>query len=189
MILVGLDPSLRNTGIAVADYCELTKRIVGIERIQLVSTEAGKKGKGRKNADDFNRARLLQAAIMKWVNIADCVLVEMPSGSQSARASLGSGAILGILSSIKVPMVQVQPAETKMVVGKNAEKVEIIDWAVNKYPRLPWLRQKRKPYALMNDNEHIADAIAVIHVGVEMPAFTAILARYEELDSLASESM
>lgn len=187
MILLGVDPSLRNLGLAIADYCTLRREIVGIERIQLITTEAqDKKGKDKvkRNADDFKSAQIIREAMMRWVNIADTVLVEMPVGSQSARASWCLGAVLGVLTNIKVPMVQVQPSQTKMVVGKNADKKEIIEWATTKYPDLPWLRHRGR---IKNENEHIADAIAVIHVGTQLPEFVKLLDRFDELEGMSEE--
>lgn len=178
MILLGVDPALRNLGMAIADYDVYEKRIMSVEKIQLVTTEKGK-GKTRRNADDFTRARVFETALSKWAGIADCVIAEMPTGSQSARASHCAGIVLGTLAGLRTPLIQVQPSETKMVVGKNAEKAEIIQWAVDKYPQLPWIRTRGK---ISPQNEHIADAVAVLTVGVELKSFKEFLDKYIEAD-------
>ena len=58
---------------------------------------------------------------------------------------------------------------TKKITGTpGATKDQMIEWAVNLYPSLPWIRMKRKapePGRILGKNEHIADAIGVLHAG------------------------
>jgi hypothetical protein len=180
MIVVSIDPSLRNTGIAVADYCELSDAIQSVERIELITTKPLDKKlykSVKKNASDFDCALQIRDGIAKWTDIADVVITEMPVGSQSARASWCLGSVLGILTNIRTPLVHVQPSETKMVVGKNASKDAMVKWASELYPDLNWYRDKFG-FITTRHNEHMADAIGVLHVGVLMPKFKDIAKNY-----------
>ncbi len=104
---------------------------------------------------------------------------EVPSGAQSARAAFMLGSVVGVLASCPVPLIQVSPIEVKKAtVGKKtASKQEMIDWAVARYPDLPWLRRKsRGELVLVNKNEHLADAVATLHCGVQSVQFAQLRA-------------
>lgn len=83
------------------------------------------------------------------------------------------GICIGIISAIQLPLIQVTPAEVKMVTGhKNATKAQMIDWAVTNYPHDQWLTQKRNGVVTyVGKNEHLADALAAVHAGIDTDQF------------------
>jgi hypothetical protein len=124
-------------------------------------------------------------------SLKDCVVAfgEIPSGAQHARSAFGFGVAVGVLASCKIPLFEVMPLETKLgSVGiKTADKPDIIRWAAELYPEAPWQRYEaptrgKKPHAkgdLHDDNEHVADAIAIVHAGICLPEFKQSLAFFK----------
>ena len=174
--VIGLDPSLNNTGIAVGRIL-LPSLEVKIDNLILGDTEKRAGKDVRRNSDDLRRAREIIASIMLAGNGARFAIAEVPTGSKSARASFANGICVGVLASLdlmRLPLIQVQPIETKLAsVGKKtASKQDIIDWATGLYPDANWLRYKRLGQMLLSDNnEHLADAVAVIHAGIKTDQF------------------
>lgn len=170
--VVGIDPSMRNFGF-VKGTIDLNddNYALTIERLELVTTEIDKETKKvvRKNSDDLQRARKLHQAVQQFVGDANMVFAEIPVGSQSARAMASYGICLGVLASIKKPLVQLTPTEVKLaaVGDKNASKEDMIAWATSAYPDANWLRTKRNGVvSFSKNNEHLADAVATIHAGI-----------------------
>jgi Holliday junction resolvasome RuvABC endonuclease subunit len=88
---------------------------------------------------------------------------------------------IGILAGCPKPLFQIQPSETKLAtVGtKTASKEEMIEWAVEAYPNAPWFRLRDKPGGkIIAKNEHIADALAVVHAGLETDQFAQFMTMY-----------
>lgn len=177
--VIGLDPSATNTGIARARVL-LPSLEIRIDDIRLVKTESETGKTVRKNSDDLRRAQIILGAFEEAVSEFNpsFFISEIPVGSQNARAAWLLGMTLGCIAGLKVlgmPLIQVQPNDTKMAsVGKKtASKPEIIDWAFEKYPDLDWIRHgsSKHPAKLTAANEHLADAIAVIHAGVRSAEF------------------
>jgi len=79
------------------------------------------------------------------------------------------GVCLGVIAVLGSKVRRVSAKNVKLVATGNptAEKKDMIDWAVRKHPSLPWFTTTKKgvtTYA--NKNEHVADAIAAVHAGV-----------------------
>lgn len=170
--VAGIDPSLRNFGL-VRGYIDLDDEAMPfiIEAMLLVESDADKANKKtvRKNSDDLRRARSLQREMTKFIADVAMVFVEVPVGSQSARSMASYGICIGVLSSIKRPMIQVTPTEVKLAaVGiKTASKEQMIAWAHESYPDANWMtRQLKGETVLINKNEHLADAIGTVHAGM-----------------------
>ncbi|WP_218958956.1 RuvC family protein [Salinimonas marina] len=109
------------------------------------------------------------------VNLA---FVEIPVGSQSARAMASYGICVGLLASIQIPIIQVTPAEVKIAAtgSKTATKNEMIHWAVSQYSDADWLTTRRGGQDVVtNKNEHLADAVAAVHAGVKTDTFQQLL--------------
>jgi Holliday junction resolvasome RuvABC endonuclease subunit len=179
--LVGIDPSLTNFGFAHAvydtDIDDPAKRLI-IHRLTLVSTEATQVKKVRKNSDDLDRAEILYRALQAHCKDAIFAMVEVPHGSQSARAMASYGVCVGVLASCPVPLIQLRAEEVKLVaVGhKQAAKEEMIEWAIAKYPHLNWILGKVKGKVQpLAKNEHLADACAVLEAGVQTDEFKRAL--------------
>tara|TARA_R100001086_G_C11837589_1_gene258256 strand:+ start:1281 stop:1841 length:561 start_codon:yes stop_codon:yes gene_type:complete len=179
LIVAGIDPALRNFGLAKATYDTETGELTPIA-LKLIETDKDKGKQVRKNSDDLRRATEHCKAIHEWISDCNMVMVEIPVGSQSARACVSYGMCIGILSSIGVSeykgrLIQVQPGEVKMAAcdTKHASKDEMIEWATEKYPDLPWLKGRGGPG---KKNEHLADAVAAIHAGIETDEFRNLIA-------------
>ncbi|MDP9155347.1 MAG: hypothetical protein M3O74_13965 [Pseudomonadota bacterium] len=188
--IVGLDPSLTHTGIAIMEYDTDTGKL-GTPELRLIVTENQKGKTVRQNSDDLRRAREVVTGIHASCNGALFAVSEVPMGAQSARAALAFGMVIGILANLPVPLIQVSPLEVKMAaVGhRQASKEEMILWASEKYPDANWLRHARagrvktgtgfkewKAGDLVNDNEHLADAVAVGEAGLLTDQFKQAVA-------------
>jgi Holliday junction resolvasome RuvABC endonuclease subunit len=189
--IVGLDPSLTHTGIAIMEYDTITGTL-GTPELRLIVTEGqGKKKVVRQNSDDVRRVREIVKGVHDACNGALFAVSEMPTGAQSSRAAFAFGMVIGVLAGLPVPMIQVSPLEVKLAaVGhKQAAKEEMIEWAHQKYPAANWLRHEKngrvktklgfkewKAGDLVNDNEHLADAIAVAEAGLLTDQFKQAVA-------------
>lgn len=177
--VAGIDPALRNFGLAKAEYDTETGTITPYT-LQLVHTEKRAGKQVRQNSDDLRRAHELCTEVQTWITDCAVVFAEIPTGSQSARGAFSNGVSLGVLASIgstvdyRGRLIQVLPHEVKLAVtdSKHAAKEEMVEWATNAYPGLPWLRLNNKPTGrILNENEHLADALATIHAGVKTDEF------------------
>lgn len=182
MRVAGVDPSLSNFGMVKGslDFNQ-GNPLFNLEELLLTESKSDKANAKvvRKNSDDLNRARLLHNAVQEFVKDVDLVIVEVPVGSQSARAMASYGVCIGLLSSIKQPLIQVTPSEVKLaaVGSKTASKAEMIDWATALHPKANWLKHKRNgQWVLGSKNEHLADALAAIHAGLATETFKQMTA-------------
>ena len=140
-----------------------------IEVMDLVETSSSKSKQTRKNSDDLERAKQLFQSFTDITRSADLVCVEIPVGSQSARAMCSYGMCIGLLASVNTAMIQVTPSEVKVAAtgNKNASKLQMIDWAVQYHPDAEWLQHKRGGNTKLSlKNEHLADALGAIHAGI-----------------------
>lgn len=178
--VLALDAAFANCGMAVADidvaYAEAP--VIRPLKLKLVSTEADKRNKKvvRNNSDDLRRTREIAAAIRDTVvtEKVDLVMVEVPTGAQSARAAWSLGIVVGYLGSIQAPLIEVTPKEVKIAVGdKYAEKEQIIAWAMKHYGGLNWPMKgpAGAQTPIVGQCEHLADACAVLSAGIATEEF------------------
>ena len=171
--VVGLDPSMSAFGMS-SGILDLNTGVFDLQAIEVVETATTKTKQVRKNSDDLERARKIQKQLTEMLLGADLVCVEIPVGSQSARAMASYGMCTGILASIDIPMIQLTATELKLAAtgNKNATKKEMIAWATSTYPNANWyFRNTKGTVAFTNKNEHVADATAAIHAGVKTDEF------------------
>lgn len=178
--IAGIDPSLRNTGVALGEY-NLETNDWGVERVTIVQTERQVTKQVRQNSDDYRCARELIIGINKLLDAHGTAFVfaELPTGAQSARAMFSFGLTTAIMAGLTPPLIQVQPREVQAAalgrVGKNKEA--IIEWAVARWPNAGWMTRKSKgEIVLLKDNEHPADACAAIAAGIQSIEFAQALA-------------
>ena len=176
MRIAAIDPSQRHFGMVKLEWHGLLG--FSILEMKLVNTEKSKDKKVRVNSDDLSCAREIHDACHEFIADCEFVFSEVPSGAQSASAAKSFGICIGILASVRIPLIEVQPLETKKAsIGKKtASKKDIIAWAVTHYPEAPWIRALAKPYGFTLANEHLADAVAIAHAGVKTEQFRAITA-------------
>lgn len=175
--IIGLDPSMSNFGAAVGFFC-LDTNTVEIADFILVSTKKENKKTVRVNSDDLRRAGEIVRGMKEAIGKAAVVFAELPVGSQSSRGQTNYGICLGILAAVEKPLIQITPNEIKQLVGgkKTTSKDEVIAWATALYPDAPWLTRKVKgEITLTSKNEHLADAVAAIHVGVQSDSFMQLV--------------
>lgn len=184
MIAVGIDAAFANMGFARVrlDPNPDGKRVrVACLDLKLVSTQADGHKTVRKSSEELRRAKELNAALVAYCAGASFAFVEVPSGSQSASAARALGIAVGVLSCCPIPIIEVSPMEVKVAVSGNrktkANKADIIKWAVRHWPGAPWLRDRGKiDGRIINDNEHLADAMATVMAGIATPEFQRLLA-------------
>lgn len=183
--VVGLDPSLRNFGISIAEVDVETLEVT-VKEVRLVETE-GEAGKTvRKNSDDLRRARMSYEGMVDACKGASFAIAEVPVGSQSARAMLSCGLCIGVLAGCPIPLIEVTPSEVKLAaVGyKTATKDEMIEWAMKKHPEANWLMRKSKGALVpIASNEHLADATAAIYAGIKTQQFQQAVSMYRAMNS------
>lgn len=185
MNIVGCDPSLRNFGIvnAILDTDTLEFDVTSMKLVE--SEDNAKKAKTvRKNSDDLRRARLLHEGFQLACQGASFAFVEVPVGSQSARAMASYGMCIGVLASCPISMIQVTPTEVKLAMTgiKTATKDEMIEAAVAKHPEAKWLTRKSKgELTLLAANEHLADATGAIVAGIRTDEFKNAIAMFKSL--------
>jgi len=176
--IAAIDPSLRNFGMAKLNLNMETMSLT-IEKMELVETDKQTSKTVRQNSDDLRRAKQICKSFHNFILDCKLVFAEIPSGAQDARSALSFGAVIGILAACPKPLIQVQPSETKMAtVGtKTASKEEMISWATGVYPEADWLKRNLKGKVVyIAKNEHLADAVAIAHAGLDTDQFQQVLA-------------
>jgi Holliday junction resolvasome RuvABC endonuclease subunit len=174
--VVGLDPSLRNWGIAEA-MLDLDTGFLDTPVLTLIETVDPIGKQVRQNSKDLSLAKQICDVTIPIVQRAKVIFAEVPVGSQSSRAMCSYGVCIGVLGSIQalgIPIVEVTATEVKKTFtgNPNATKAEMIAQAVLEYPNANFPRRSGKVVAKA---EHVADAIAAIHAGVQTPAFLNIM--------------
>jgi len=177
-LLVGIDAAFSNMGFARMQFDSNEKPMQNLLSLHLESTEGQHKKEVRKSSDDLRRARQLYLTMCRQCEGALFAIAEVPSGSQSSRASWSLGIAVGVLASCPITLLQVSQLEVKMAsVGKKtASKDEMIEWAMSRYPHAGWLLHKGRP---VKANEHLADAVAIIHAGMQTDTFRLALPVFE----------
>lgn len=186
MRIVGIDPSLVNTGLIAVEgnpgawvVSNLSLVTTKSANLTAAKVKARKKAKVaalpvvRKNYDDLDRARDLLLEILNFVEGADLICVEIPQiggAEMQARSMWTSGVALGLIASLPPEkVVALTPLEVKNATGnKKASKEEMCAWAYKLYPNAPWPTRKLKGALIpLVTNHHIADGLATIVAGLE----------------------
>jgi Holliday junction resolvasome RuvABC endonuclease subunit len=175
--IIGLDPSLRNWGVATGTY-NAAKRIVTVDDLFVVQPVVPTGKQVRQSSKDLEAAFQLLEGVLPYANEVNAIFVEVPVGSQNARSMASYGICIGILGAIRalgLPFFEVTPTEVKVtaVNSKTATKRQMIDWATKAHPNAPWPTQVKKGVTSIIESkaEHMADAVGAIHAGIQTPAF------------------
>ena len=190
--LAGIDISLSNIGLVKFEFeYDLIKHKADLSCLyvvdeNLVTTKPEKKKANvRKNCDDYDRAVMLYKAAYDFVDDCDLAFIELPVGSQSARAMASYGVSIGIAAGItNCPLIPVLPMEVKAVTGnKDLSKDAMIAWGVKIFPDIRWLRERGNPKgAIIKANEHMADAAAAVVAGLRTPDFNRLLSLHSGIN-------
>lgn len=174
--VLGMDPSLRNWGLAASEL-DLATGVMDTPELSLVEPKDLQGKQVRQNSNDLWLAEQSSTVVMEAARKAKVIFVEIPVGSQSARAMASYGVCIGILGSIRaegIPLIEVSPLEVKLgfTGSRTATKQDMIDMAIKWYPqaKFPMFRGK-----LASKAEHVADAIGAIHAGVKTSSFQNLM--------------
>ena len=182
IVVVGMDPSLRNWGLSKATYYPITGELE-VTVLDIVNPSVPDGKQVRNNSKDLACAQQLSQGAAAFCMGAKAVFVEVPHGSQSARAMASYGICLGVLGALRaqgVTFFEVSEAEVKLAtIGKNKKvtKIEMIEWAMKQHPNAPWPMKVEKGVQSVVEGkaEHMADATGAIHAGIASVPFQQLL--------------
>lgn len=179
--VVGMDPSLNNWGIATGIY-DLDTKSLQVDSLMTMRPVVPKGKQVRQNSKDIEVARQHTLASVEAIKQAKMTFVEVPVGSQSARAMVSYALCVGVLGALRAGGLQFQEvtaSEVKVAAtGKEtASKKEMISWATARHPEAPWPTHTKKGQTLLTEGEaeHMADAIGAIHAGVQSNQFQQLV--------------
>lgn len=180
--VIGMDPAMRNWGLAEASL-DLSTGALTTPVLSLVQPKDLEGKQVRQNSTDLHIAEQLAGPVMEAARKAKVVFVEVPVGSQSARAMASYGICVGVLGAVRalgIPLIEVTPTENKKVFtgNKSATKRDMINKALELYPDANFPIYKGK---VPDKAEHMADAIASIHAGVRTPVFQNLMRLFAEV--------
>lgn len=180
--VLGMDPSLRNWGLSFGYYNLDTKQI-RIADLDVINPAVPKGKQVRQNSKDIEAAKQITTNVVGRMKQAKVTFVEVPVGSQSARAMASYALCVGVLGALRaggLQFIELTPSEIKVAATGNpeAKKKEMIQWATTKHPDAPWPTYKQHGKELITEGtaEHMADATAAIHAGVNSDQFQQLIA-------------
>lgn len=177
--VVGFDPAGKNFGFASCSV-DINTLVVQVDGLRLIKTKSEKLQGVRKISDDIRRYKEVLQAINQMCAGRAFAISEIPyfnPGSMPA-ALWNAGAVCMALAACPIPLIEVTPQEVKFAATgfRSGDKQEMIDWAVKTYPDAPWITVKRGgKQSLTADNEHLADAVAAVHAGLQTAQFATVL--------------
>jgi Holliday junction resolvasome RuvABC endonuclease subunit len=181
LLVCGADPSLRNWGHSSGIYDTDTKKLT-IQHVGVINPELPTGKQVRQNSLDLEAAKQLYAGSIEATRGAHAIFVEVPVGSQSARAMAGYAICVGVLGALRatnIPFFEVTPTEVKLASygTKTATKQNMISWAMGKHPEANWPMYKHKGVNTVSEAkaEHMADSIGAIYAGLSSNTFQQML--------------
>lgn len=179
--VVGHDPSMNNWGIAEGTFNLLDGRLT-INKLTVTNPVLPTGKQFRQNSKDVTASTQLYSNARDALRGASWGFVEVPHGSQSARSMASYGICAGVLGALKAegyPLFALSESEVKLATlgKKSSTKQEMIDWAVAKHPEAPWPTYTRNGTQLIAaaKAEHMADAVAAIHAGIQSDLFKSFV--------------
>lgn len=178
--VLGMDPSLRNWGLA-SSILDLSTGFMDTPHLSLICPTDLTGKQVRQNSSDLHIAQQLAEPVILAAKSAKVIFVEVPIGSQSARAMASYGICVGLLGAIRslgIPLIEVTPTEVKLSLTGNkvATKAEMISAAIKFYPTANFPNHGGK---ITLKAEHVADAIGAIHAGVNTSTFQNLMRLFE----------
>lgn len=179
--VIGMDPSLRNWGMA-RGVIDMEQGSLFLENVDVIQAVLPTGKQVRQNSIDLEAAYQITAGALAYAKGAQAIFVEVPVGSQSARAMASYGICVGILGALRatgIPFFEVTPTEVKLAATgcKTATKQQMIDWAIKQHPEANWPTYKKNGAVLISETnaEHMADATGAIYAGVRTNSFKQTL--------------
>lgn len=172
--VLGMDPALRNFGLALVDVEIPSKRLVPV-KIGLIRTEKSKAKDVRHSSSQLRRAEEIAREVRAWETEAAMCAAEIPSGAQSSAAAYGFGVAVGVIGGHVPPLIEVTAREVKLAALEkvSGSKREMIRWAMGNWPHLDWMMHRGKP---QDHNEHMADALAAVKAATQTAQFDQAVA-------------
>lgn len=181
--VLGMDPSLRNWGIAAGTLDTETGKLL-VKHVNVIQSVLPEGKQVRQNSKDLSAAQQIMAGVLPYLNEKPhLIFAEVPVGSQSARAMASYGLCVGVLGAIRaigIPFFEVTPNEVKMAtVGtKTATKAQMIAYALREQPLANWPYLRGKLSAAKA--EHMADAYAAIVAGLNTNEYLQLAAMQQK---------
>lgn len=179
--VVGLDPSMRNWGIAAGEY-DTERKLLSIAKLHVVQPTPPSGKQVRQSSKDLVVAEQLINEVIPFLKEAQMIFVEVPSGTQSAAGMKAYGICIGLLAAMRelgYPFMEMTPMEIKLAATGNkvASKIEMIEWGLSTFPKAPWPTQTLRGEArvIAGKAEHMADATAAIVAGVQTANFKQLV--------------
>lgn len=174
--VVGFDPSLRNWGASKGIL--VPGKGIQITELDVFQAVLPTGKMVRQNSLDLESALQICTAAAAFAKGAQAIFVEVPHGSQSARAMASYGICIGILGALRtmgIPFIEVNAEEVKLAVTgkKTATKKDMINWAMDTHPEANWPMYNKGGVSVVSEAkaEHMADATAAIHAGIRTNSF------------------
>lgn len=182
--VLGLDPSMNNWGIAAGTYNTATHEL-SIKHVNVIKSIKDERKGVRQNSKDLEVSKRIMEGLKPYLAERPVIFVEVPVGSQSARAMASYGICVGILGAVRAhgtPFHEVTPTEVKLAAtgDKNATKAQMIDYGLREHPEANWPR-KSNGEVVAGSAEHMADACAAIDAGLRGNEFKQLLAAMQQL--------
>lgn len=178
--LLALDPAMNNTGVmegvlSQGKLWELRGSCINRKLLEEKMTPDKLALKSSwKAAHDLEYFSLLNQQLQLNLESCHICLAELPIGSQSAMAMKSYGATLALLASLSKQEKPFIPVKARQVRSLGKTKDDIIQWAKTTYPYA--LLDKAKCLA-----EHEADALAVMHLGLNQEGLLKELKTTQQL--------
>jgi hypothetical protein len=184
--ILGMDPSLRNWGLAFGTLY-LDDYTITMDHLITVHPDPSELSKSvRKSTKDIERTTSLFNNLLPHLSDVDIVIAETPIGGRDAKAAFGYSVcvtLIGVLNSIGLEnqIIEVSPYDVKQVVRDEASKDEMIFWATTQHPEADWKYRtvKGKKVLIKKEAEHVSDAIAAIYAASNKPQFLKLLSKLE----------
>lgn len=175
--VLGMDPAMRNWGLAQA-VLDLETGDLTTPTLFVVCPKDAEGKQVRQNSSDLHLTHQLAEVVVPMARKAQVIFVEVPVGSQSARAMASYGFCIGVLGAVRaegIPLIEVTALEVKMAFSgkKDATKAEMISAGLVQYPDANWPMHQGAISAAKA--EHVADAIGAIHAGVNTQMFQNLM--------------
>lgn len=182
--VLGLDPGFGSSGYGIAQIDPVELEISRVIEVGLVEHSPDANGKISKPIDDLRRAREQWTAICQLIteNDVDGIAIEITTRSQYVACAFGFGVMIGMLSTLNLPVIGVHPRQVKMATGDSrATKRDVITWALDTFgkrvkgwptsPHPNSLGLKLRRAYVAPSAEHPADALATIAAALRSDQF------------------
>lgn len=173
MKIAGIDPALRNTGVAIGELDVANSSLIITELYVIQTAPMDDTWQAE---DMLRRCKEIYKHTLEYTKDCQIIFAELPTGGSNNQTAFALGAgLTAALIGLQQPLITVSPHDVKKTVlsehpAKDRNKAAMVSWAMNKHPEAPWptypYQGKFNPVENFNYLEHLADAIAAIYAGI-----------------------